>query len=41
VHERARWDGRDDAGRLVPAGVYFCTLAVGGETATRKMLLLK
>ncbi len=41
VRERVTWDGRDDAGRLVPAGVYFCTLAAGGETATRKLLLLK
>jgi hypothetical protein len=41
AHDRARWDGRDDAGKLVPAGVYFCTLRAGGATATRKMLLLK
>jgi hypothetical protein len=41
AHDRIRWDGCDDAGRPVPAGVYFCTLAGGGDRATRKMLLLK
>jgi len=24
---RARWDGRDESGRLLPAGVYFCRIA--------------
>jgi hypothetical protein len=38
---RLRWLGTDDAGRMVPVGVYFYTLRAGGETAVRKMLLLE
>jgi Lamin Tail Domain/FlgD Ig-like domain len=41
AHERVTWDGRDDAGRVVPSGVYFYTLLAGDQSATRKMLLLK
>jgi len=37
----AVWDGRDDAGAVVASGVYFCRLEVGGESAVRKMVLLK
>ncbi len=36
-----RWDGRDDAGVAVSAGVYFYRIAIGAFTATRKMVLLK
>lgn len=35
------WDGRDDRGAGVAAGVYFYRLAAGGESQTRKMILLK
>jgi photosystem II stability/assembly factor-like uncharacterized protein len=35
------WDGRDDARNPVPSGIYLSRLVAGGETATRKMLLLK
>ncbi len=35
------WDGRDDAGRGVASGVYFCLLEVGGESATRRMVVLR
>jgi flagellar hook assembly protein FlgD len=41
---RARWDGRDDAGREAASGVYFARLIVAGGTpftATRRMLLLR
>ncbi|MCZ6819787.1 MAG: T9SS type A sorting domain-containing protein [Calditrichaeota bacterium] len=46
---RVRWDGRDDGGKVVPAGVYFYRLEVGGAARggrsnfvqTRKMILLK
>lgn len=41
---RARWDGRDDAGRLMGSGVYFARLTVAGAapfTATRRMLLVR
>ena len=37
----ATWDGRDDAGRPVPAGVYFARLPNGGRERTRKMVLVR
>jgi len=39
-HE-AIWDVRDDAGRLVPSGIYFCRLEAGGHTETMRMTLVK
>lgn len=39
------WDGRDDGGRRVASGVYFCRMTTGGPAGgsevTRKLLLLK
>ena len=35
------WDGRDDTGREVPAGVYFARLQVDGRTAVRKLALVR
>lgn len=35
------WDGRDDNGREVPSGVYFCRLTAGERVQTRKMVLLR
>ncbi|MEN8006515.1 MAG: FG-GAP-like repeat-containing protein, partial [Candidatus Krumholzibacteriota bacterium] len=35
------WDGRDNLGRTVSAGVYFYRIAAGPHLATKKMLLLK
>ena len=39
------WDGRDDAGRRVASGVYFCRMTTGGTAGfsemTRKLLLMK
>lgn len=35
------WRGRDERGDAVSSGVYFYRLDAGGETATRKMLLMK
>jgi hypothetical protein len=37
----AAWDGKDDRGAAVPAGVYFYRLAAGEELLSRKMILLK
>ena len=37
----AYWDGTDDTGTLVSAGIYFYSLTAEAKTDTRKMLLLK
>jgi hypothetical protein len=37
----AEWDGRDDAGRAAPAGVYYVRLAAGGETRSSRVVLLR
>ncbi len=37
----AVWDGKDDHGRSVSSGVYFCRLKAGGFFQTKKILLLK
>ncbi len=37
----AVWDGRDDRGRPLASGVYFARIVAGGESACRKMTLLK
>jgi len=34
-----RWDGRDDAGRLVGRGVYYCRLVTDGHRAVRKLVI--
>jgi hypothetical protein len=35
------WDGRDDAGKHVSAGVYFCALESESGLLSRKMILVK
>jgi hypothetical protein len=35
------WNGTDDAGNIVPSGVYFYKLQTGTFSETRKMMLLK
>jgi hypothetical protein len=35
------WDGSDDQGRRVTSGIYFYRLSTGGQSQTRKMLLMK
>ena len=35
----ATWNRRDDFGRLVPEGVYFCRYATSGAAAVRKVLV--
>ncbi|MFB3910336.1 MAG: FlgD immunoglobulin-like domain containing protein [Candidatus Eisenbacteria bacterium] len=37
----AHWDGQNDAGHRVPAGVYFCRLQADGKTYNARMVLLK
>jgi len=34
-------NGRDEAGRLLPSGVYFCRVRNAGETVTRKMVITR
>lgn len=36
-----RWDGRDDAGRLVASGVYLCRARAGDRMETRRLLLVR
>ncbi len=37
----AKWDGRNDAGMLVPSGMYVYRLEAGDRVLARKMLLMK
>ena len=39
-HVRA-WDGRDEAGRAAPAGLYLARLEAGGRVAARRLVLLR
>ncbi len=39
-HEHV-WDGRDNAGRPVPSGIYLLQLAAGEERSVRKMVLIR
>jgi len=45
VEDRGRhhviWDGRNDAGRPVAAGIYFCRLETGRHVATRRMVIVR
>jgi flagellar hook assembly protein FlgD len=34
------WDGRDDAGMCLPAGIYLATLEIAGRVASRRVTLL-
>ena len=35
------WNGRDDQGRLAPAGVYFVNLQTGQGQVTRRVVLTR
>lgn len=36
-----KWNGRDDGGRRVAPGVYFCRLRVGAESLTQKAVITR
>ena len=36
-----RWDGRDDHGRRLASGVFFCSLRYGSQRSVMKLLLLE
>ena len=38
---RVIWDGRDEAGRTLSAGIYFARLQVGASGQTRKLVLVR
>jgi hypothetical protein len=40
THE-ARWNGRDDAGRTVPSGIYFVNVRQGNEGSTTRVVLAR
>ncbi|RKZ09557.1 hypothetical protein DRQ50_15010 [bacterium] len=40
-HNEVIWQGRDRAGRVVSAGVYFYCLEAGGHVETKRMVLVK
>jgi flagellar hook assembly protein FlgD len=35
------WDGRDDAGQIVPSGTYLFRLENGVQVQTKKLVLVK
>ncbi len=35
------WNGDNDKGRNVTSGIYFCKMSSGGQTTTRKLILMK
>jgi len=39
--QRVEFDGRDNANRLLPSGVYFYRVKAAGETITRKMVIAR
>jgi hypothetical protein len=40
IHEE-HWSGKDESGRCVPPGVYFCRLEATSEKCVRKMVLVR
>jgi hypothetical protein len=38
---RARWDGRDDGGRVAPEGIYFVTLTAAGRALEARLVWLR
>ncbi len=40
-HYRMQWDGKDNAGNVMPAGIYFAVLRAGNMQQSQKMCLVK
>ncbi len=40
-YKKVDWDGKDDTGKPVSAGVYLYSVEMGGFSSTKKMVLLK
>lgn len=40
IHEIS-WNGRDDSGRMLPAGVYLMRMTAGSYTATQKLIVVR
>ncbi len=38
---QASWDGRDEGGRLLPSGIYYCRLEAAGDAANEKVTRLE
>ena len=39
--DAVRWDGRDEAGRRVPSGVYYARVTAGGRTTTTRVTMVR
>jgi hypothetical protein len=40
-HNTVIWDGRDDAGKRVSAGLYFVRIRVGAHSSTQKVVVVR
>jgi len=38
---RVHWDGLDESGRVMPAGIYFCKLKTASASSLKKMVLFR
>jgi hypothetical protein len=40
-HWTVQWDGKDENGRVSPAGIYFMRLAAGERVAAKRIVLTR